>query len=75
VADLEAKLAQAEEIGLQHLVLYRTATGAWDCTARSHGKLHTTVGHSVLRTSEAALTRALDEYLSRMTADKEDPFA
>lgn len=75
MADLEAKLTQAVESGLQHLALYQTATGAWDCTARSHQKTRVVIGHCVLRTPSAALDGALTEFLSRMTADKEDPFA
>lgn len=75
---LDEKLAQAAESGLQHLALYQTATGAWDCTARCHEKTRVVIGHSVLRTPEAATSRALDEFLTKMTpppATEEDPFA
>ena len=62
---LEAKLSEAAACGLQHLALYRTATGAWDCTARSHEKARIVIGHSTLRTPEGATARALAEFLAR----------
>ena len=62
---LEAKLSEAAACGLQHLVLYRTHTGAWDCTARMHEKTRIVIGHSVLRTPEAATAGALDEFLAK----------
>lgn len=65
---LEAKLAEAAACGLQHLALYRTATGAWDCTARSHEKARIVIGHSTLRTPEGATARALDEFMSKAKA-------
>jgi hypothetical protein len=55
---LETKLAQAAESGLQQLLLYRTASGAWDCTAR------VVIGHAVRKTPEAAMGGALDEFLA-----------
>lgn len=73
----EEKLAEAAARGLQHLVLYQTATGAWDCTARCHEKTRVVIGHSTLRTPGAAMSHALDEFLSRIKADtatEEDVF-
>lgn len=64
---LEEKLQEAARSGLQHLVIYQTATGAWDCTARCHEKTRVVVGHSTLRTPEATLSRALDEFLTKTT--------
>ncbi len=72
----EEKLAEAAARGLQHLVLYQTATGAWDCTARCHEKTRVVIGHSTLRTPGAAMSHALGEFLTKMSppAKEEDPF-
>ena len=65
---LEAKLAEAAACGLQHLTLYQTHTGAWDCTARAHEKTRIIIGQCVLRTPEAATAGALAEFLTRAKA-------
>ncbi len=69
---MTAQLEEAVSHGLSHLVLYQTATGAWDCTARH--KTSPRVGHSVLRTPEASMRQALTDFVSKMTPSKEDPF-
>lgn len=65
---LEAKLAEAAACGLQQVLLYQTATGAWDCTARASEKTRIVIGHSTLRTPEGATARALDEFMSKAKA-------
>ena len=62
---LEAKLSEAAACGLQQVLLYRTASGAWDCTTRAHEKTRIGIGQSTLRTPEAATAGALAEFLTR----------
>lgn len=65
MADLAAQLAEAARDGMEQMLLYRTASGAWDCTARCHGKARVVIGHAVLRTPEAAMSAALAEFLAQ----------
>jgi hypothetical protein len=65
---LDALLNEAARDGMEQVLLYRTASGAWDCTARAHGKARTVIGHAVLRTPEAALGAALTEFTTRAPA-------
>ena len=68
-----ANMEEAVAHGLHHLTLYQTATGAWDCTARH--KTKTVIGHAVLRTPEAAIGRALADFVAKMNpAPTEDIF-